>query len=182
MKLKVCSQGVDVAYVSGKVQSGDGSMAQANPLRSDGPGGAMIRRVLPATVAVLVILAALRWLGQQVGLYGTTTGLILMTVASVGIVAGLLWYFARWLDRNDAARRAAEEDLKASARYFDLSSDMLCTAGFDGVFRKLNATWTETLGWSEEELSSRPFVEFVHPDDRERTERESAGLAQGEVT
>jgi len=142
----------------------------------------MIRRVLPAAVAALVILAALRLLGQQGGLYGTTTGLILMTAASVVIVACLLWYFARWLDRDDAVRRAAEEDLKASSRHFDLSSDMVCTAGFDGIFRKVNATWTETLGWSEEELCSRPFVEFVHPDDRERTERESAALAQGGVT
>ncbi|MBA2546173.1 MAG: hypothetical protein H0V15_04755, partial [Solirubrobacterales bacterium] len=132
----------------GKAQNGDGSTVQANPLRSDGPGGAMIRRVLPAAVAALVILGALRWLGQQVGLYGTAIGISLMTVASVGIVACLLWFFARWLNRNDAARRASEGDLKASARYFDLSSDMLCTAGFDGVFRKLNATWTETLGWS----------------------------------
>ena len=41
---------------------------------------------------------------------------------------------------------------------------------------------SETLGWSAEELPSRPFVEFVHPDDRERTEREAAALAGGGVT
>ena len=58
---------------------------------------------------------------------------------------------------------------------------MVCTAGFDGFFKQLNPAWTETLGWSEAELRSRPFVEFVHPDDRQITEQESVGLAEGGV-
>jgi PAS domain S-box-containing protein len=94
----------------------------------------------------------------------------------------VVWHFALCLDREDVARRAADAELRRGARYFELSHDMLCTAGFDGVFRQLNAAWTTTLGWSEKELRSRPFVEFVHPDDRARTERESATLAHGGVT
>jgi len=75
-----------------------------------------------------------------------------------------------------------EEHLRQESRYFEVSHDLLCTAGFDGVFRTLNAAWTQTLGWSETELRSRPFVDFIHPDDRERTERETASLAQGGLT
>ncbi|MBI5928060.1 MAG: GAF domain-containing protein [Chloroflexi bacterium] len=55
------------------------------------------------------------------------------------------------------------------SRIFNLSADMIGSAGFDGYFKSLNPAWTKNLGWSIEELSSKPFVEFVHPDDRQRT-------------
>jgi PAS domain S-box-containing protein len=142
----------------------------------------VVRRLLPAAVGALVVIVFLRWEGQQLGLYGTEVGNLLLTLAAGGAIAGLLFYFAFRLDRDEAARGEAEGALRRSSRYFDLSSDMVCTAGFDGVFKELNAAWTETLGWSEAELCSRPFVEFVHPDDRETTEREAAGLAAGGVT
>ena len=44
-------------------------------------------------------------------------------------------------------------------RLFALSIDMFCTAGFDGYFCALNPAWTRTLGWTIEELQSRPFLE-----------------------
>lgn len=54
-------------------------------------------------------------------------------------------------------------------RFFAISIDMLCFLGFDGHFRRLNPAWERTLGYTVEELMARPFIEFVHPDDRERT-------------
>src|SRR6478752_1860775 len=54
-------------------------------------------------------------------------------------------------------------------RFFDLSIDMLCVLGFNGYFKRLNASWERTLGFTVKELMSRPFIEFVHPDDRART-------------
>lgn len=54
-------------------------------------------------------------------------------------------------------------------RFFDLSLDMLCIAHFSGHFLKLSAAWERTLGFTREELRSKPMFEFVHPDDRERT-------------
>ncbi|MGI9081488.1 MAG: sensor domain-containing protein [Thermoleophilaceae bacterium] len=151
-------------------------------LTSDGPGGVVIRGLLPTVTAVLLMLGFLRWQGERQGLYGTEVGVLLLTLGTIGITGGLLWYFARWLDRNESARRAVEQELRRSSRYFELSRDLACTAGLDGFFKQLNAAWTETLGWSEAELRSRPFVEFVHPDDREITERETAGLAGDGVT
>jgi PAS domain S-box-containing protein len=64
-------------------------------------------------------------------------------------------------------------------RFFTMSLDMLCTAGFDGFFHSLNPAWTKTLGWSMEQLMSRPFLDFVHPDDREATVRETFCLQSG---
>jgi protein-histidine pros-kinase len=63
-----------------------------------------------------------------------------------------------------------------STRFWELSSDLLCTAGFDGYFKNLNAAWERTLGWTPQELRAQPFIEFVHPDDRAGTEAEAAGL------
>lgn len=63
--------------------------------------------------------------------------------------------------------------------FFDLSLDMLCIANTEGRFVDVNEAWTRTLGWSVQEMKARPFIEFVHPDDRERTNREAARIAAG---
>lgn len=60
-------------------------------------------------------------------------------------------------------------------RFFTLSLDLLCFADFDGYFKRLSPSWETTLGFTIEELMSRPRIEFVHPDDRDRT------LAQNRV-
>jgi diguanylate cyclase (GGDEF)-like protein/PAS domain S-box-containing protein len=75
------------------------------------------------------------------------------------------------------ARRARADE--RARRFFDLSRDMLCTANMDGYFVELNDAWTKALGYSLEELRSIPFIERVHPDDRERTEAEAAALFEG---
>ncbi|NET60213.1 MAG: PAS domain S-box protein [Symploca sp. SIO2E6] len=49
--------------------------------------------------------------------------------------------------------------------FFNLSPNLLCIRGSDGYFRQLNSVWETTLGWTGTELRSRPWLEFVHPDD-----------------
>ncbi|MCW2927258.1 MAG: multi-sensor hybrid histidine kinase [Thermoleophilia bacterium] len=66
--------------------------------------------------------------------------------------------------------------------FFDLAQDMLCIADSSGTFTRVNRSWTHTLGWSEEELCSRPYREFVHPDDRDSTDNETRELVDGRVT
>ena len=70
--------------------------------------------------------------------------------------------------------RAAAAEAEASARHFELAGDLLATATFDGCFIHLNGAWERCLGWTREELTARPFLDFVHPDDRARTEAEAA--------
>lgn len=64
-------------------------------------------------------------------------------------------------------------------KYFEVSLDMLCIAGTDGYFKRVNPAFERTLGWSSEELLSRPFVDFAHPDDVEATLREMEKLNRG---
>ncbi len=76
-------------------------------------------------------------------------------------------------------RRIVEGELD---QLFNLSSDLFCIAGFDGYFKRLNPAWEQTLGISREELLSRPYIEFVHPDDRDSTLQEAQKIADGAVT
>jgi PAS domain S-box-containing protein len=73
-------------------------------------------------------------------------------------------------------RRRVEEELD---RFFTLSLDLLCVAGFDGYFKRLNPAWERVLGYTTHELLARPYVEFVHPDDRAETTTESNRLSGG---
>jgi PAS domain S-box-containing protein len=64
-------------------------------------------------------------------------------------------------------------------RFFEINIDMLCQLDFNGYFKRLNPAWERTLGWTRAELMSRPFIEFVHPDDRERTLGQNASVRRG---
>jgi PAS domain S-box-containing protein len=79
--------------------------------------------------------------------------------------------------RADLRRRRAEQD-----RFFDLSLDLLCIAGFDGYFKRLNPAWQLALGWTTDELLAKPWLDFVHPADREATVVAGQGLESGITT
>jgi PAS domain S-box-containing protein len=78
-----------------------------------------------------------------------------------------------------ARRTRAKADLD---RLFTLSPDMIVVAGFDGYFKRVNPAFEEQLGYTEQEALSRPYIEFVHPDDRERTTSRSGTLQEGATT
>lgn len=76
-----------------------------------------------------------------------------------------------------AERRRVEEDLQ---NFFALSIDGLCVATSDGHFRRFSPFFSQTLGYTEEELRARPFLDFVHPDDREATRAAFTGQHEGQ--
>jgi PAS domain S-box-containing protein/putative nucleotidyltransferase with HDIG domain len=80
-------------------------------------------------------------------------------VVALLVIGGVVGYVA---DK----RRALEEQI---SRHEELSLDLVCTANFDGYFTRVNPAWKRTLGYESEELLSKPFLDFVHPDDREAT-------------
>ena len=66
--------------------------------------------------------------------------------------------------------------------FFNSSLDMLCIASLDGRLRRINPSWTKTLGWTEAEMLGHQTLEFVHPEDQAETRDENQRLAQGHQT
>lgn len=73
----------------------------------------------------------------------------------------------------------ATDPVDLEHRFFELSLDLLCCADFSGYFRRVNRAWEVTLGFSRAELTTRPSIEFVHPDDRERTREQNREVKLG---
>ncbi len=69
--------------------------------------------------------------------------------------------------------------LAQRGKLLNLSPDPLCIRGLNGDFRSANEAIVKILGWSESELCSRPFLEFVHPDDRAKTKAAWDEIARG---
>jgi len=138
-------------------------------ITGDTTGGVTMRRLLGPVVLILIALGWLRLEGERIGLYSSELGVALYTVVVIGIVSVLIGSTARSIHRADLARRMVAEERD---RFFTLSLDMLCIANADGYFKRVSPAFTETLGWSDEEILARPFIEFVHPDDRAATLRE----------
>jgi len=93
---------------------------------------------------------------------------LLRMLAAVGSQIGLL-----------IERKRVEEELN---RFFMLSLDMLCIASFDGYLLRVNPAWQRALGFSDKELLASPYIDFVHPEDRESTFAESRQLTAGVET
>jgi len=145
-------------------------------LTRQGPGGDLARWLLPASVAVPFVFGWLRLLGQRAGFYDTGFGTGAFALVTILILAGLIYRSALALDRLESGRQQAEDELK---RFFSISMDKLCIAGTDGYFKVVNPSWEKVLGYSRQELLSRPYLEFIHPEDREATQDEAAKLAAG---
>ena len=86
-------------------------------------------------------------------------------------------YKRQSLSRHGEA--GAQEDLD---RIFTLSPDMITVADFEGRFTRVNPAVERILGYTEEESSGRPYLDLVHPDDRERTVSEAAAIMEGRPT
>ncbi|RKH13092.1 PAS domain-containing sensor histidine kinase [Corallococcus sp. CA053C] len=80
------------------------------------------------------------------------------------------------LDLTEPKEAEAERE-----RFFRLAPDLFCVATMDGAFKRVNPAFTRILGWSEQELLARPFLDFIHPEDRGRGEQTLALLKRGDA-
>lgn len=109
-----------------------------------------------------------------------------------GDIQGVMVFSQDVTDRKRAEERllSAHADLETKVEertrelteaniFFTLSHELFCIAGFDGHFKQLNPQWTKVLGYSVEELKARPYLDFVHPEDREATMAQAEILSQG---
>jgi PAS domain S-box-containing protein len=148
--------------------------------------GLTILYVLP------IVLVAVE-LGRRAGVLAGLVALVLFAAwapfspiavpVSAYLTRGLVFVLVGFVAGRLADRlRVVAAEAQASARHFELTRDLLCTVSFDGFMTHVNGAWEECLGWTGEELMARPFIELVHPDDRERTEAEAARASGGDFT
>lgn len=83
-----------------------------------------------------------------------------------------------WALRSHFQRRVRVE--KERDRLFNLSLDMLCIAGMDGSFRRVNPAFGRVLGYSAEDITGRPLLDYVHPEDLAATVDVLRQLAAGQ--
>ncbi|GIM96203.1 PAS domain-containing hybrid sensor histidine kinase/response regulator [Paractinoplanes toevensis] len=79
-------------------------------------------------------------------------------------------------DRQESERRRMTQQLD---HFFTMSRDLLCIAGTNGYFLRVNPAWERTLGHSTADLLARPYLTFVHPDDRQHTAETVARQVDG---
>jgi hypothetical protein len=149
-------------------------------LYGPGPGPLLFRRLLPVAIVLTPAFAVLRLAGERAGLYSLDTGAAIFTLAMIAAIFATLLWSARSLDAIDAARRDA---LARLDRFFALSQDMLVVTDAEGRFTKVSEASRRIVGRAPDELVGRPFLDFVHPDDRERTVEEfRREIAEGHTT
>ena len=86
--------------------------------------------------------------------------------------------------KKDTKKNTEERRHKKSEeldQFFNISLDMLCVANTDGYFISLNPSFESVLGYTTQELMAKPYLEFVHPDDREATKEAMATLGLQKV-
>ncbi|MBO9999423.1 MAG: PAS domain S-box protein [Cyanobacteria bacterium SID2] len=90
-----------------------------------------------------------------------------------GELCGVLWM-------TEALSEQEGDDFSWN-RVLQLSPDLYCIAGFDGYFKRLNLAWEKVLGYTLSDLKAKPFIEFVHPDDRGQTLTCARSLTDGGI-
>ena len=81
-----------------------------------------------------------------------------------------------WAGAAGPIAPAGDEEL---AQLFAVSLDLMAVVGADGYLRRVNPAWERTFGHSTPELMARPYLEFVHPDDRHTVATQMARAATG---
>jgi PAS domain S-box-containing protein len=74
-----------------------------------------------------------------------------------------------------------EKSLKAADNFFNISLEIMIIASRE-KFEKVNPAMVTTLGYAEAELLKHPFLDFVHPDDKDKTQKEIETLRKGSLT
>jgi len=91
------------------------SRPDRGPMRlftSDGVGGGLVRRILPAAVAGILLLTVLRLAGQEAGFYTTAVGAWLLASGCIALFVPFIWRVAWSVERTDAERRAMAKELR----------------------------------------------------------------------
>jgi PAS domain S-box-containing protein len=135
---------------------------------ADGGGGPAVRRSFTAAGQPFDVAVPRSSVGGS-------AAVLPWIILAAGVVLAAL---AGALGVNAARRAKAQDELD---RIFTLSSDLITVADFDGYFKRVNPAGQRILGYTQEELLTRPYLDFVHPDDREKTAAEAEAIGHGKT-
>ena len=82
-------------------------------------------------------------------------------------------------DLNATLEQRVAAQIADRTRHWQLSTDIMLVARFDGVITAVNPAWITTLGWGERDLVGRNLFELIHPDDLDRTAEGAKALSVG---
>jgi PAS domain S-box-containing protein len=102
-----------------------------------------------------------------------TAAVLPWVILAVGLILAVL---ASALGVKEARRARAQNELD---RIFKLSSDLIVVADFEGNTTRVNPAVGQILAYTPAEFLAQPYLQFVHPDDREKTRAEAARLSRG---
>lgn len=156
-------------------------------------------------LALLMVLAVIS-LAKVVGLVSIHYEWIVLRQAffSFSAVVGLLYFYMKFTGINarifaertqklETSFKEKREQTEAWAHgvqralkdkldnFFQTAGDLMCLANNEGYFIEINPAFIKILGYTPEELLRTPFIEFVHPDDKEKTDQAMKKLIKGEL-
>lgn len=140
-------------------------------LSSDGAGGTLVRRLVPAIVLGILLLTILRLAGQAAGLYGTATGAWLLASAVIALLVPIVWRVGWSIERADVERRVLAKELKRLSERDPLT----------GLYnrRRLHEETVRQLATLHRH--ARPFALLMVDLDRVKQVNDTAGHAAGDA-
>ena len=153
-------------------------------LSSDGIGGTVSRRLLPAAIAGPLILAALRLAGENVGLYPHRVGTWLFALTIVGVLVALVWRLAGSLERAERQTLRAGQAVAAAQEHaatFDDAPIGAAIVGLDGRFLRVNRSLCEMVGVPAADLVGASFTQLTVDEEQGCATRLRADLRAGKL-
>lgn len=159
----------------------------AGLLADKGPGGVMLRRLLPASLIVLLMLGYFRVQGQNAGYVDTAFGTALHSTVGTIIIGLLIWWNARAIQRLEQERehiaanaRVAERQSSHLAAIVESSDDAIISNDLNGMITSWNKGAEKLFGYTAEEVIGKSITILFPPDRMDEEARVMGCIRRGE--